>query len=274
MSKRKEVLIIIPAYNEEHTIGKVLDALDAPEIESIADVLVMNDASKDATKYVVASHNHTCITHCFNLGYGSGLQVGFKYATRRGYKYIIQMDADGQHDPSNIVKIYDALRTPDEKGEKPDIVIGSRFVEGAVSFPVPKSKKIAFWLFRHLIKLGTGQMVMDPTSGLQGLSRRTFVYYAGYSHFDDKYPDANMLMQMLMLGYSVKEIPAVMYSRSDGESMHSGIIKPMLYMFRMCVSIVAVWLRIKLYKVDKDALDALEYLAEGLSEDEKKKYKV
>lgn len=261
-SKKKEVLIIIPAYNEEAKIRSVIESLEAPEISEIADILVMNDASKDATKLIVKEMNHPVVTHVFNLGYGSGLQVGYKYATRRGYNYVIQMDADGQHDPSNVINLYNALKTADADGRYPDIVIGSRFVEGSVSFPVPITKKIAFCVFRNMIKWGGGQKIMDPTSGLQGLNRRTFLYYAGFSHFDDKYPDANMLMQMLMLGYKVEEIPCVMHARTDGESMHSGIIKPMIYMFRMTISMVAVWMRIKLFHVDRGAFDAERYVEE------------
>lgn len=253
-NKQKEVLIIIPAYNEANTIHNVLDKIEEPEISSVCDVLVMNDASTDGTQYIVKARNHRVVTHVFNLGYGSGLQVGYKYARRRGYKYVIQMDADGQHDSSNILKIYEALKTADENGEYPDIVIGSRFVDGAISFPVPVAKKVAFVLFRNLIKMGTGKKIMDPTSGLQGLSQRTFWYYSQYQHFDDKYPDANMLMQMLMLGYKVEEIPAVMYARTDGVSMHSGIIKPMIYMIRMMFSIIAVWMRVKIFKVDTGSL--------------------
>ena len=255
---RKEVLIIIPAYNEAKTIEPVLLSLMEPEIFSICDVLVMNDASKDGTQYIVKKHGLNCVTHVFNLGYGSGLQVGYKYARRRGYKYVIQMDADGQHDPSNVLRIYEALKTPDTDGKYPDIVIGSRFVKGAISFPVPLAKKIAFVLFRNLIKWGGKQKIMDPTSGLQGLSMRTFWYYSSFSHFDDKYPDANMLMQLLMLGFKVKEIPAVMYARTEGTSMHSGIIKPCIYMIRMVLSMLAVWARVRMYKMDKEVTNEQE----------------
>ena len=253
--KRKEVLIIIPAYNEGKTIGDLLEKLKQPEIAEIADVLVMNDASKDNTAKVVRSRGHEVVTHIFNLGYGSGLQVGYKYASRRNYKYVIQMDADGQHDVSNVLKLYERLTTPDEAGNYPDIVLGSRFVPGSISFPVSIMKKVAFVLFRGLIRLDTGKKIMDPTTGLQGLSHRAFSFYAGYGHFDDRYPDANMIMQMLLLGYRVEEIPAVMYARTEGVSMHSGIIKPMKYMFRMMFSIIAVWLRVKCYKMDMGALN-------------------
>lgn len=85
----KEVLVIIPAYNEADNIECVLNNLEKPEIASIVDVLVMNDASSDATNWIVKERGHEVVTHVFNLGYGSGLQLGYKYAIRRGYKYVI-----------------------------------------------------------------------------------------------------------------------------------------------------------------------------------------
>lgn len=255
---QKEVLIIIPAYNEGKNIGALLDKLEQPEIAAVADVLVMNDASTDDTAQIVRSRGHSVVSHVFNLGYGCGLQVGYKYAQHWKYRYVIQMDADGQHAVSNIPVIYNALKTADEQGRCPDIVLGSRFMEGSVSFPVSLLKKVAFVLFRGLIKLGTGQKIMDPTTGLQGLSRRAFCFYAGYGHFDDKYPDANMIMQMLLLGFRVKEVPAVMYARTQGCSMHSGL-KPILYMFRMMFSIVAVWMRVRVFHVDVGACDEEDF---------------
>ena len=107
--KKKELLVIIPAYNEETNIVRVLDDLEQPEIAEIADVLVMNDASSDATNWIVKARGHALVTHVFKLGYGSALQLGYKYAIRRGYRYVIQMDADGQHDACNIPVIYLSL---------------------------------------------------------------------------------------------------------------------------------------------------------------------
>lgn len=250
--EKKKLLIMIPAYNEEKNIGELLEQLKCPEIAAVADVLVMDDASKDNTRRIVLNKQLEVVTHVFNLGYGSGLQVGYKYAVRNDYDYVIQMDADGQHDVSNVMRIYNELTTADEKGKCPDIVIGSRFMEGSETFPISSVKKLAIRMFRFLIKLGTGKKILDPTSGLQGLSRRAFGFYAGYNHFDDKYPDANMIMQMLLLGYRVVEIPAVMHARTEGVSMHSGL-KPILYMLRMMFSIIAVWIRIKIYRVDVGA---------------------
>jgi len=254
MEKQKELLIIIPAYNEGKNIGGLLDQLEQPDIREIADILVMNDASTDNTGEIVRSRGHKVVNHVYNLGYGSGLQVGYKYATRKGYRYVIQMDADGQHDVSNVKKLYDTLLQTDEKGRHPDIVLGSRFVEGSETYPVSFIKKVAYILFRLLIRIGTKRKIMDPTTGLQGLSRRAFSFYARYNHFDDRYPDANMIMQMMLLGFWVEEVPAIMHTRVEGVSMHSGL-KPILYMFRMVFSIIAVWVRIKLFHVDVGVAD-------------------
>ena len=257
MENRKEVLIIIPAYNEEKTITKLLEQLEQPEIASIADVLVMNDASQDSTSWVSKARNHAVVTHVFNLGYGSGLQLGYKYAVRKKYHYVIQMDADGQHDVCNIPVIYKELKTADENGNLPDIVLGSRLVEGSSSFPISAAKKIAFAWFRAMLKIGTGKTITDPTTGLQGLSWRTFLFYSKYSLFDDKYPDANMLMQMLLLGFRIREVPAVMHARTEGVSMHSGL-KPIIYMFRMTFSMFSVWIREKILKLDVKTVQNLK----------------
>lgn len=246
---QKDLLIIIPAYNEAGNIEKLLDKLEEPEITEIADVLVMNDASSDSTNWIVKKRGHTVVTHVFNLGYGSGLQLGFKYAIRRDYKYIIQMDADGQHDVCNIKVIYEKLKSKCVNGQQPDIVLGSRFMEGAPEYKVGAVKKLAYNVFRFMIKLGTGRKFTDPTTGLQGLSRKAVLYYSKFNHFDDRYPDANMIMQMALLGFNLVEVPAVMHFRTEGVSMHSGI-KPFFYMFRMTVSIIAVMFRIKVFKID------------------------
>ena len=96
---------------------------------------------------------------------------------------------------------------------------------------------------------------------MQGLSRKAFLYYSKYKHFDDKYPDANMIIQMLLLGFKIEETPAVMHHRDCGESMHSGL-KPLVYMIRMVFSIIGVVFRVKVLKIDKgvgEKDDVLEY---------------
>ena len=101
LMREKELLIIIPAYNEEKNIAPLLEQLAEPEISSYADVLVVDDASTDSTRDIVQRYGFPVVSHVYNLGYGSGLQSGYKYAVLKGYSYVIQMDADGQHVASN-----------------------------------------------------------------------------------------------------------------------------------------------------------------------------
>ncbi len=246
---QKELLIIIPAYNEAKNIGKILSDLEQPEIAAIANVLVINDASSDDTNWIVKDTNHALVTHVFNLGYGSALQLGYKYAIRCNYKYVIQMDADGQHDVCNIPLIYSRLTADGANQNAPDIVLGSRYLQDSGAYATPPLKELAYKLFRSMIRRATGEKIMDPTSGLQGLSRRTVLYYSRYQQFEDKYPDANMVMQMILLGFRVEEVPAIMHQRTEGVSMHAGW-KPILYMFRMLLSIWVIFFRIRVLKMN------------------------
>ncbi len=236
---RKKLLLMIPAYNEEENIGNVLDQLEREGIPSMADILVIDDASGDATGQIVRERSYGLLTQLFHMGYGSTLQLGYKYAARRGYEYVIQMDADGQHDACNIPVIYGKLRKRGADGHCPDLVLGSRFLEGGSWPAISFLKKAAHIWFRRMIRSRTGQNIADPTTGLQGLSRNGFCYYAQYGNFDDQYPDANMILQMLLLGFRVEQVPAVMHPRMAGKGMHSGP-RTAWYMFRMLASMLAV----------------------------------
>ena len=154
------------------------------------------------------------------------------------------MDADGQHDLCNIPVLYRRLAAEDH----PDIVLGTRYMKESKSFPLSFAKRMAHLLFRFAIRVTTGEVISDPTTGLQGLSRRAFACYAQYDNFDTKYPDANILMQMLLLKFHVAEVPAVMHRRQAGTSIHSGL-KPLWYMMRMTFSTLAVVFRIKVLKI-------------------------
>ena len=113
---------------------------------------------------------------------------------------------------------------------------------------------MAIGMFSVLTRLVTGKTIKDPTSGLQGLSRNAVLCYSQYNCFDDRYPDTNMVIQMLLLGYRIKEIPAVMHRRQVGRGMHTGI-KSAMYMFRMGLSVLAVLIRIKVLKIGIEIAD-------------------
>jgi len=238
----KDTLLIIPAYNEEKNIEDVLENIKKSGALNFADIMVVNDGSKDNTKEVVESLGVKVISQIYNLGYGAALQISYKYAMEHGYEYVIQMDADGQHDVCNIENIHNCMMYGDES-QRPDIVIGSRFLEGAKHYHMSAIRLLAVKMFRTIIKIVTHQKITDPTSGLQGLNSRAFTYYAGYGNFDIKYPDINMIIQMLLLGFKIKEVPAIMHARYQGQSMHAGIIKPLKYMCIMMLSVLVAILR-------------------------------
>ena len=247
--KKHDTLLIIPAYNEGKNIGAVLQKLQDEQIMGQMDVLVVDDGSKDDTAKVAGAYDVIVLSQIFNMGYGAALQTGYKYAVAHGYAYLLQMDADGQHDLANLSRVLERLRREPPEGQRTaDIVIGSRFLEGSESFPMSRLKMFAIRMFRGVIRSLTGYRLTDPTSGLQGLNRNAFSYYAGYLNFDLKYPDLNMVIQMLLLGFHIEEIPAIMHARKEGTSMHTGLWNAMLYMIVMALSTFNAFLRFHRYR--------------------------
>jgi glycosyltransferase involved in cell wall biosynthesis len=248
MEKKHDLLIVIPAHNEENNLPQLFDSLRKNQVNEIADMLIVDDASTDSTAAIAGENSAECISLIYNLGYGNALQMGYKYAAENGYDYLIQMDADLQHDPCNIAVIYDRLKTPCEDGIMPDIVLGSRFMKGSGEYRPGVLKKLGFRWFRFLFRLLGGGELADATTGLQGLSRRAFGHYAGFDNFDAKYPDANMILEMKLLDYRVLQVPAVMHTRADGKGMHAGMWKPIKYAVRSTIAVVIARMRVRARK--------------------------
>ncbi len=229
--KKDRVLFVIPAYNEEENIAKVLNELkkDAP----FADVIVINDCSKDNTCGVVKKHKIKCINNVFNMRYAMAVQTGIKYAKYNNYDYVIQFDADGQHIAKEAIKLYKKIK---ETGA--DIVIGSRYLNK--DFKYPFFKKLGTKMFSILIKLFCRKEITDPLSGFQCLNKDVIDKYSKIGEYPE-YPDANLVIDMLCQGYKIEEVCVNMRLRESGVSMHSGIIKPIKYMieqFSTCIIIL------------------------------------
>jgi glycosyltransferase involved in cell wall biosynthesis len=235
----KPYLIIIPAFNEEANIAKVLKGIHAMQLQ--LDILIIDDGSIDRTSSIAREHDAIVVSHPCNLGYGAALQTGYQYAFLKGYRYLIQFDADDQHDPASLPSIIAEL----EK-EGTDILIGSRYLE-ETGFAAGAMKRSAAAFFSGLIAWLTGVKVSDPTSGLRGLSVKVFGYYSVRDRFPADFPDADILIQMILRGYRVKEIPVRMRQRHAGVSMHAGI-KPFFYILKIMLSIGIVLLRHQLTK--------------------------
>ncbi len=229
MSNKDRILFVIPAYNESQNIEKVLKEIKKDV--NYADILVINDCSKDNTKEIVEKNGVKCITNVFNMRYAWAVQVGLKYARDNNYDYVIQMDADGQHMASEAEKLYKEI-----KKSGSDIVIGSRYLKD-MGYPCPFFRKIGTKFFKFLISLFTREKIADPLSGFQCLNKNVINYYSGCGNYPE-FPDANLVIEMLLKGYKITEVPVKMRIRETGESMHSGILKPIKYMvmqFYICV---------------------------------------
>lgn len=223
------VLIIIPAYNEENNISEVIHGIRTTNPE--ADILVIDDGSLDQTAEVAARAGAKVISHVLNTGYGGALQTGYRYATSNNYDILSQIDGDGQHDPRFISQMISLVES-----EKADLVIGSRFLKKGASYKVPVSRRIGMKLFQSLIYLLTRKNISDPTSGYQTMSRRVFSFFARGNVFPSDYPDADVIVLLLSLGFKITEIPVVMYESNTGQSMHNGL-RPIFYMIKMFLSL-------------------------------------
>lgn len=234
-------LVVIPAYHEEHTIGEVLQEIkrELPE----CDIIVVNDASKDATKEIVIENEVMCLTLPYNMGYSLAVQTGLKYAKIHKYEYVVTMDADGQHLASEAKKLIEEMYN-----QQADIVIGSRFIEKTEyrhGFLRRIGTKILVWLIEVTCK----QTIKDPTSGFQCMNQKAIHYFAQMGNYPE-FPDANLIIELLLEGYKIKEVSAKMQDRKYGTSMHKGIIKPIKYMIKVLYNIVIVLLR-KIFKRKK-----------------------
>lgn len=234
-----KVLFVIPAYNEEANIGKVLSEIK--ENVDFADILVVNDCSTDRTKDIVLENNVICIDGIFNLRYAGAVQTGLKYAYQNNYDYVVQFDADGQHIATEAIKLL-------EEAEKShaDIVIGSRYLKD-MGYPCPFFRRVGTKIFELLIKVFCHERIADPLSGFQCINRKVIARYAKMGGYPE-YPDANLVIEMLLSGFKIKEVPVKMRLREVGESMHGGIIKPIKYMINMFYTIFFILIQNISYK--------------------------
>lgn len=227
--------IIIPAFDEEDSIASVIEGI---KTHSDADIIIIDDGSVDRTSIRAREAGARVIRHPFNMGYGVALQTGYKYAVRKSYDLLAQIDADGQHDPRYLPALFDQVGL----GES-DVAIGSRFL-GEGSFRAGLAKTIGIGFFRLLIWLACGKKITDPTSGYQCLNRKVFEVFT-QDIFPCDYPDADVILMLYRMGYRVKEVPVTMMPNPLGKSMHRGLFRLMYYFFKMCLSFFVTLLREK-----------------------------
>ena len=225
MEKVKEnnkVLVIIPAYNEEESIEKVVNSVYAQGIDNL-DVIVVNDGSKDNTYFEAKKTKAIVIDSPNNLGIGGAVQTGYLYAYQNGYNIAIQIDADGQHDPKFLKDIINEI----EKGN--DLVIGSRFVKKS-DYKQTFFRMLGINVISFIIKIKTGKKIYDTTSGYRASNRNIIKEFVKYYPYD--YPEPCTNMTVIQKGYKVSEIPVEMKQRETGQSFVTPL-KSISYMFKV-----------------------------------------
>ena len=220
-----KVLIIIPAYNEEANIEKVVENLS--NNYSQYDYVIVNDGSKDKTSKICHEKGYNIIDLPINLGLAGAFQTGLKYAYRNNYDYAIQLDADGQHLPEYIAPIMNEF----SKGY--NIVIGSRFVKEKK----PKTlRMLGSNLISKAIYITTGTKIMDPTSGMRMFDKNMISEFAANINYG---PEPDTISFLLKQGVKVGEVQVKMEERVAGES-YLNFTRSMWSMTKMLVSILVL----------------------------------
>lgn len=210
-----KVLIAIPAWNEEHSIGGVLDEIKNRYRD--LDILVVDDGSNDSTAQLAEEKGAKVVRHNGNLGYTAAIQTGRTYAVDNGYDFLVFVDADGQHRISDIARILEPLL-----GGDADQVRGSREL-GRYRWKEPLYLKIPRWICSTLVSLRLRKIATDATSGFKGENRKVTEYFKKVYETSSKIhlSNTNDIEEHLLAhkkGFELMEVPAVMHSRATGDT--------------------------------------------------------
>ncbi len=228
----ERLLVIIPAYNEEESLGRVIRKVRAAVPG--ADVVVINDGSTDATPEIAEGYGAILVSLPYNLGIGSAMQTGFMFARDNHYPIAVQVDGDGQHDPAEIPELLAALREG-----RADVVIGSRYLEDR-GYITPKLRRMGIVILAAIISVITGQRITDPTSGFRALNRRAIDFSAVEYPFD--YPEPESVVTFKRAGLRIVEIPVTMNPRYGGQSSITPL-RSAYYMIKVIMAILINLLR-------------------------------
>jgi glycosyltransferase involved in cell wall biosynthesis len=233
---RHKCLAVVPAYNEEASVVKVIRSIRdyAPDFE----VLVIDDGSTDNTRQLAESTGTRVLRLPYNLGIGGAVQAGFTYALEHGYDRMVQVDGDGQHDPREIHRLMATM----EADRTIDLVCGSRFLTADHQYPAPVSRRTGIHIFAFILSRIMGQRVSDPTSGFRLYNRRAISLFArDYPH---DYPEVEAVLMVHFHRLRMVEVPVRMFLRNGGvSSIGSG--KSVYYMLKVLLALFVGLARVR-----------------------------
>lgn len=225
-NSKQRHLAIIPAFNESQSVGNVVRQIheEMPE----CDVVVIDDGSVDGTPRFVPEGARVIILP-FNLGIGGAMQTGYRYAALNGYDVAVQVDADGQHPPTQVKKLIDELEKSDA-----DMVIGSRFKK-TIEYRQTLSRMVGIHWLRHFTKLLTGLWITDPTSGFRAVNKNVISAFAHW--YPDDYPEPEVIVLLHRAGFNITEIQVEMNQRETGETSIP-FARGLFYVIKVSASLV------------------------------------
>ncbi|WP_295789582.1 glycosyltransferase family 2 protein [uncultured Microbacterium sp.] len=230
MRTSDRVLVIVPAWNEEESVGVTVS--EVLRADSSYDVVVIDDGSTDATARVAAEAGATVLSLPFNLGVGGAMRTGFSWAERCGYSRAIQVDADGQHNPGDIARVLAGL-------ESADISIGARFADVG-DYSVSGPRRWAMVVLATVMSRVAKTKLTDVTSGFRAANARAIRQYVRYYPAEYLGDTIDSLVAACHSGLSVTQVGVAMRPRSAGRPSHSPV-KAGVYLLR---SVFALWLAI------------------------------
>jgi glycosyltransferase involved in cell wall biosynthesis len=229
---QEKVLILIPAFNEEQSLGKVLNELASLELTKWEiSLCVINDGSQDRTAEIARKFSLTLIDLPVNLGVGGAIRSGYRYAHINGFSRVVHFDADGQHSALHIEAILDQLNTY-------DLVIGSRYLDQN-SYPAKLHVRTAQVILSLLIKLFHGLKISDPTSGFRASRGKLIEMYSKIYPVNFLSDTIGSTIQAKHHGFKISEIFTPMIERIHGESSQ-GVFQRAKY-FLLSVTLIIFW---------------------------------
>jgi glycosyltransferase involved in cell wall biosynthesis len=232
-----QILIIVPAYNEEKNIIKVIESLR--EQNHLWDILVINDCSEDDTSNVANSSGKAeVIDLCSNIGIGGAVQTGFKYANKYDYDSAVQFDGDGQHIASEIPKLLKPILEKES-----DVVVGSRFLIKHEGYKSTSYRRFGIKIFQVINSILIRKKITDNTSGFRAYNKKAIEFLS--KNYPSDYPEPESIIILAKNGFSIKEVHTEMKRREEGKSSISGI-KNFVYMINVLLAILMNSIRQKI----------------------------
>jgi glycosyltransferase involved in cell wall biosynthesis len=234
-------LIVLPAFNEEDALPDTVARLQ--NLPDDFELLIVNDGSTDQTAAIAERLARTSRLTChtihlpMNSGIGASMQTGYLFAARRGYYgYVIQFDADGQHDAAYVQTL---VRECAENGL--DLVVGSRFLlVDRSNFRSSLARRVGISFFLGLIRVLSGSRVSDPTSGFRCAGPRAWQCFA--RQYPEDYPEPESLFWCVRHKLRIGYVPVRMHERRGGVSSIRRF-KTVYYMLKVSLSILVESLR-------------------------------